>query len=296
MTEVSIARPSDKKLRRRFKRRVVLIAMLLLLTGVMVLGSCATIITPPAEVHDGVTILVVDYGRHSSLVLPDFRGGMVEYAYGEHAWFARNRNQWYRVGPVLFLPTSGTLGRWPDRPIGLTPAMDEQTAATWGLSMPVMASLEGDVLPIGWIDPGQDGPKEVTDAGHRASVDDRSIQGLNAAIGPGVQDESIGDADRSLLPPRGADDSVLGWAGGGRVLRLVVERERVIELKAELDEIFSRTERPIFNPVFRMYFADHPRSYWFGFNCNHAVAQWLRQLGCRTRGWPLLSNFRLAEP
>ncbi len=173
-------------------------------------AGCATTIVPPADPAGPVTVYVAVYSRHSSLILPDAESGLVEYAYGERAWFAEGRTGWYRAFPVLFFPTAGTLGRW---------------------------STAGD----------------------------------------------------------GRGEGIDQLAAGGRVLTLEVEGEKADRLRRELDEVFDRTERPLYNPEMGLYFADYPRSYWCGFNCNHALAGWLRRLGCRVRGWPVLSNFRLKE-
>ena len=77
----------------------------------LLLAGCTMTIRPPASPVDPVTVLVVDHGRHSSLVLPRADGGSVEYAYGEWEWFARARDPWYRVFPAMFWPSQGTLGR-----------------------------------------------------------------------------------------------------------------------------------------------------------------------------------------
>jgi hypothetical protein len=79
-------------------------------------GGCTTSITPPADPDDPVPIFVIDYGRHSSLVLPDPRApagranALVEYTYGDWNWFALDRHGWHHVFPTLFWPTRGTLG------------------------------------------------------------------------------------------------------------------------------------------------------------------------------------------
>ncbi|MCC5828612.1 MAG: hypothetical protein JJU36_04115 [Phycisphaeraceae bacterium] len=195
----------------RRRRLLLLLGMLLIAAALVTQASCATRIIPPASVENPVTVYVVDYGRHSSLVMPDQEGILVEYAYGEWLWFAENRSQWYRVGPTLFFPTRGTLGRW-------------------------------------------------SAGGHHRPT---SIEVVSR---------------------------------GARTLSLTVERGLVSDLMLRLDEIHAQTDDPLYNPAMRLYFADHPRSYWFGFNCNHAVAGWLRDLDCRIIGWPLLSNFRLDGP
>jgi hypothetical protein len=38
-----------------------------------------------------------------------------------------------------------------------------------------------------------------------------------------------------------------------------------------------------------------PARYHVFRNSNHATAEWLRELGCDVRGFPLLSNFRVAR-
>lgn len=78
-------------------------------------AGCVFVVTPP-ETSEPVTVVVADYGRHASLLLPRPAGpGLVEFAYGEWAWFAEGRQEWYRVPGVLFLPGRGALGRreWP---------------------------------------------------------------------------------------------------------------------------------------------------------------------------------------
>jgi len=78
----------------------------------MCAAGCTNIIVPPAEVDDPQTAYVLDYGRHSSLLLPnDEETEFTEYAYGEWEWYALRRDSFFRVLPVLFLPTTGTLGR-----------------------------------------------------------------------------------------------------------------------------------------------------------------------------------------
>jgi hypothetical protein len=63
-------------------RVLTAISLLLCLVG------CSATIVPPAHVIDPVPVFVTDYGRHSSLVLPDGDGHLVEYAWGDWDWFA----------------------------------------------------------------------------------------------------------------------------------------------------------------------------------------------------------------
>lgn len=74
-------------------------------------AACTMRITPPANPRDPVSVFIADYGYHASLMLPCPDGSLAEYAYGEWEWFARGRDEWYRLGPVLLCPTPGCLGR-----------------------------------------------------------------------------------------------------------------------------------------------------------------------------------------
>lgn len=75
------------------------------------LGGCATVVAPPAEVCEPVTIYLADYGRHGTLLLPREEGGLAEYGFGHWRWFALGDN-WLAKGPiVLLIPGRATLAR-----------------------------------------------------------------------------------------------------------------------------------------------------------------------------------------
>ena len=84
-------------------------------SGLMVIAGsgCVATICPPHASGDQVQVVVVDYGRHSSLILPRPDGTYVEYVFGEWNWYARLRDRWYHVIPTVFWPTQGALGRRP---------------------------------------------------------------------------------------------------------------------------------------------------------------------------------------
>jgi hypothetical protein len=86
-------------------------AVLGVLVSQLLLVSCVTVITPPPAPSEPVDVIVADYGRHSSLLLPRSDGSLAEYAYGEWRWFALLDAAWWRVPAVLLWPTRGTLGR-----------------------------------------------------------------------------------------------------------------------------------------------------------------------------------------
>lgn len=88
----------------------------LLLALLLSQTACTTIVTPPdpATLGDPVSVYLVDYHRHSSLMLPrgeEADGVLREYAYGEWAWFAQNRTGVLRAAGALLLPSQGALGR-----------------------------------------------------------------------------------------------------------------------------------------------------------------------------------------
>ena len=74
-------------------------------------AGCATTIVPPEQPVAPVPVYVVDYGRHTSLLLPEETRGLTEYAYGDWSWFALDRTEWHNAVPALFGPTDGALGR-----------------------------------------------------------------------------------------------------------------------------------------------------------------------------------------
>lgn len=82
------------------------------LVFLLALVGCTTTIVPPRSPDSPVPVYVVDHGRHSSLLFSQIDPArMIEYTYGEWAWFAQNEAGSARFAPTLFWPTQGTLGR-----------------------------------------------------------------------------------------------------------------------------------------------------------------------------------------
>lgn len=77
----------------------------------ILLTGCATTIRPPHAVKDPVRVVVLDYGYHASLAVPEETGGVTEHAFGEWGWYVENRTGWWRAPGILFLPRQGALGR-----------------------------------------------------------------------------------------------------------------------------------------------------------------------------------------
>jgi hypothetical protein len=167
--------------------------------------GCSTFVVPPQQVRDPATILALDFGYHSGLVLPKPEGGAVEYAWGSRDWFAHNANGFFDLLEVLFWVTPAVQGR---RELSAVPA----------------GRREGPYYPI------------------------------------------------------------------------VVERDRVEALRARLDAEFAADGPRVYNPAVDMWFVPAARRYWLFYNCNHAVADRLRELGCDVTQTAVWAGFTIAYP
>lgn len=184
----------------------------MLLAGIGVGVGCATTIRPPARPKDPVSVALIDYGHHASLVLPSAKGGSVEYAYGEWEWFALNNDAWYRVFPALCWPTQGALGR---RALPLAPDRAEFAKAV----------------------------------------------------------------------------------GGEEILVFQVGRAEADALLDRLNRRYaSRPEEPVYNQVVGLTLVPDDASYCCFANCNTALADWLRELGCEVSRPTCAASFRIALP
>ena len=96
----------------RFAAGRSLLGRALAFAAVLIPG-CTYRVTPPANPAAPMAVYVVDYGQHSSLVLPAESGEMREYAYGEWEWFAKNDEAWWRGPLIMVVPSRGALGMRP---------------------------------------------------------------------------------------------------------------------------------------------------------------------------------------
>lgn len=112
----------------RFRLLAIAVLTCCLVHGV----GCATRIAPASQVEDPVAVYVVDYGRHSSLLLPTeaevdgnpgARTALREYSFGDWIYYAQDRDSIGDGARALLWRSSGTLGR-RDLP-RLGPAWDE---------------------------------------------------------------------------------------------------------------------------------------------------------------------------
>src|SRR5438874_8658298 len=85
----------------------------LFLTIALTTIGCSARLIPPFQVADPVPVFVADYGRHSSILLPDQNGKLLEFAWGDYEWFAVNHNSAGDACAALFWSHGSTMGiRW----------------------------------------------------------------------------------------------------------------------------------------------------------------------------------------
>jgi len=78
------------------------------------------------------------------------------------------------------------------------------------------------------------------------------------------------------------------------VHQIHVEGDAVQRLLDRLDARFSAgARRARLTAEDGFDFVQDQSLYVWWHNCNHVMAGWLRELGCRTRGWALVSNWRV---
>lgn len=80
------------------------------------------------------------------------------------------------------------------------------------------------------------------------------------------------------------------------IYELRVAREQADQLRAKLDGVFqSNRESLITNEPYGLNFVHHPKRYTYFYNSNHAVSDWLRQLGCEVKGPTFNSKWRVKD-
>lgn len=77
----------------------------------LLLGGCTTVIIPPAQPVQPVSVFVLDHGRHSSLVLPAADGGALRYSYGDWAYYVLDDVGLVSSLRALLLPSPAALSR-----------------------------------------------------------------------------------------------------------------------------------------------------------------------------------------
>jgi len=83
--------------------------------ALLVLGAsaagCTTRLTEPSAPSSPVSALLLDHGRHASLVLPGTDHGTVRYSFGDWRYYAKGDTRLRSGLKALFWPTPSALGR-----------------------------------------------------------------------------------------------------------------------------------------------------------------------------------------
>ena len=81
-----------------------------------------------------------------------------------------------------------------------------------------------------------------------------------------------------------------------QVLNIVVGKSEAKDLSEELHRQFEQHIDSLhFQRLYDLDFVHSDRSFHLLHNCNHMVANWLRQLGCQVRGPAMLADFVLKQ-
>ncbi len=116
------------------------------------------------------------------------------------------------------------------------------------------------------------------------------VSGLRALAGLGTAARS-----RRELPAADGDEAFLRVSGGRHTASIRVEKAAVTSLKASLERDWAALQtgksarRKDGVPVV----ISPSEPYHLFHNSNHATASWLKKLGCKVTGTPILSNYRI---
>jgi len=200
------ARP--KPVPRRWRRwRLAAGFALVALVICLATNSCVSTITPPRAPADPCTAYLLQDARHVAVVLPEERGGFVEYGFGDWDWYAALSDSWYHVFDTVLWSTQGCLCR-----------------------------------------------------------------------------RTLSDARLARIERR------------GMVQKIVVERHSAADLLGDLDQRYdARLSTLIRNEVYGLDFVETERGYWFLYNCNDAVAEWMERLGCHVSWVPIRLGLEMAD-
>ncbi len=108
----TVGRVAGGRLLRPAWRRRAVCAMGVALALFLALAGCTSTVRAPEDPgHDPVSVWLIRDASHRGLILPMGEGGLVEFGYGEYAWYAEMQDSWYRAVPAALWPTPGTLGK-----------------------------------------------------------------------------------------------------------------------------------------------------------------------------------------
>ncbi len=105
-----------------------------------------------------------------------------------------------------------------------------------------------------------------------------------------------GALGRRVLCVEPTPASVLQAVGCEEVLEITVSGCAVTDLARELDGQFDdRIETLHYQPLYELAFVHTEKPFHLFHNCNHAVAEWLRKVGCQVRGPTILADFSVGQ-
>lgn len=82
-----------------------------LLTGLVCLIGCTNVVVPPPAPVQPSPVVLIDHGRHASLVLPGPDSGAVRYSYGDWRYYALNKTGFIETSSAALWRTQAGLGR-----------------------------------------------------------------------------------------------------------------------------------------------------------------------------------------
>ncbi|WP_414573744.1 DUF2459 domain-containing protein [Nostoc sp. CCY 9925] len=92
-------------------RRIIILILTVVTSILLVCIFTPRVIIPPTDTEQAIAVYVLDFYWHSELVLPNSKGGLIVYAYGDWNYFALNKQDFHNGLAALFIPTKGALGR-----------------------------------------------------------------------------------------------------------------------------------------------------------------------------------------
>jgi hypothetical protein len=105
-----------------------------------------------------------------------------------------------------------------------------------------------------------------------------------------------GTLGRWEWPAPGAAPRLLNAYDGLVVLELPAEADKVDALIARLDRDFNDRSAELFrNATYRLDFVPYHRPYWLFNNSNHAVKEWLQELGYEVTGSGIFAEWKLEK-
>jgi hypothetical protein len=115
--------------------------------------------------------------------------------------------------------------------------------------------------------------------------------GIRALVWP-----TQGTLGHAVLPGPAAADHVAASFDNDAIHEVQVERQAVALLLDELEHAYERQrDTEVENQPYRMKFVHQEPRYTYFYNSNHAIADWLRRLGCEVRGPAFGSRWRVQE-